>query len=188
MQYIIDIGAHVGWYLDQWVKGTNNTIFAFEPNPVNLHTLRHKYANNANVIIIPYAVGATKGTVKLYRAPDDDFNEPKHTGRSSVRRDNSNVGDEFFEVQMIRLSDFIDDMCIEQFRVLKIDTEGNEHVILDDLLDNGLINKFDEIIFENHDFLFEHDNSHAMREKVIFHRLAQEFKGKVNSPTEKRWT
>jgi FkbM family methyltransferase len=184
MQYIIDIGAHVGWYTDQWANNDANIIFAFEPSPINLNTLRHKYVEHGNVIILPYAVGTTNGKVKLYRA-EDSHGGPQDTGRSSVRLENNNVSDDrFFEVQMVRLSDFIDMMGIEQFRALKIDTEGNEHVILEDLLDNGLINKFDEILFENHCDLF--DDAYSLREKAIHYRLKQEFRGLLN--LDKRWT
>ena len=50
------------------------------------------------------------------------------------------------------IGDIIENNNIKSNLVLKIDVEGSEFDILDDLIDSGLINKFDLILGEGHNF------------------------------------
>ena len=69
----LNVGANTGLYVLQWSRWSEGPIYAFEPNPAAVKTLRRHINMNgiANAKIIEAAVGAKAGTATLYAAGDD---------------------------------------------------------------------------------------------------------------------
>jgi FkbM family methyltransferase len=114
---VMDVGAHVGFYslLISRAVGPSGKVYAFEPVPEIFACLKEHIAlNNAtNVIPIPIALSDEKGSAKM---------SVKGGGSSLFRR----VSDEFVEVQVERLDDFVEREKIERVDAIKLDVEGAE--------------------------------------------------------------
>lgn len=175
----IDIGGHVGVYTEAFARCPGvHAVYVFEPNPVNLQVLHEKFDTNSNVHIIPCAVGATNGHTKLYRFPDDLDKQSYNTGRSSILENNTNISRSFFyDVPIIKLSTFLQDNQIHYVDCMKIDVEGAEYDILEDLMDTGMINNIHQIILSEHRFLFYGD--YLIRAEQILQRLKREYMGRL---------
>jgi len=114
---VMDVGANLGLYslLISRAVGPSGKVYAFEPVPEIFARLKEHIAlNNAtNVIPVPIALSDEKGTAKMF---------VKGGGSSLFRH----VSDEFVDVQVERLDDFVEREGIERVDAIKIDAEGAE--------------------------------------------------------------
>ena len=114
---VMDVGANWGLYslLISRAVGPSGKVYAFEPVPEIFARLKEHIAlsNATNVIPVPIALSDEKGTAKM---------SVKGGGSSLFRR----VSDEFVEVQVERLDDFVELEKIERVDAIKIDVEGAE--------------------------------------------------------------
>jgi len=114
---VMDVGANLGLYslLISRAIGPSGKVYAFEPVPEIFARLKEHIAlNNAtNVIPVPIALSDEKGKAKM----------SVRGGESSLFRHLSN---EFVEVQVERLDDFVEREKIERVDAIKLDVEGAE--------------------------------------------------------------
>jgi len=73
------------------------------------------------------------------------------------------------KVPTVVLSDFLGQFDDEDYIVLKLDVEGSEYVLVEDLFETGMINKIDELFLEWHDHFFPHlrNKGNELRSRLI---------------------
>lgn len=147
----IDCGANVGKFTVP-MASTGATVFAFEPNPDAYARLVENTASFPNVRTFKAAVTTVPGPVKLYlhRYAADD---PVHfsTGSSLVGTKRNVREDRFEMVEGIQFAEFIKGLGDIRVRLLKMDIEGAEVGVLNQLLDEGLHEIIDQAFVEVHD-------------------------------------
>jgi len=128
----LDVGANEGqttWRVLTYER--IDRVHAFEPAPTCVDAMRGKYGNNPRVLVHPYglwdkncmATLRDEGSVGASVVPD--FRNPQPNGRSA-------------ECRFVRASEWIHWNVSEgDWVVLKMNCEGCECDILDDLLDSG---------------------------------------------------
>jgi FkbM family methyltransferase len=152
---IIDIGACVGLFIDYCFQNYEiETIYAFEPLKVNYDFLVEKYAQNPKVKIFHTAVSNFDGEGPLFKKPNPSdltlFDFVGNVG-CSLRKDKSNICQNYFETVLVTtLCSFLKEEKIEHVDILKVDAEGSEYEIIENLLDNNLLSKIDQIYYEDH--------------------------------------
>lgn len=114
--YVIDIGANIGYYTLIMAKlvGETGKVFAFEPDPNNFELLKKnvEYNGYKNVVLFNQAVSNENGTLKLY-----------YTQNGSISRTfDAGDGRRSMDIQAVRL----DDVIKEKVDFIKIDIEGFE--------------------------------------------------------------
>ena len=147
----IDIGANLGCYTTMFFDDVmSHHCHAFEPLRANYEDLQKQFRTCGNVTVHHAAVSDFDGEADLYVKPT--LEEGNHgSAGSSLKHDKMGVSHTLRErVKVIRLSSFMKDNDINHVRVLKIDAEGSEYDILRDLLNNGLMERFDHIFYEDH--------------------------------------
>ncbi len=146
----IDCGANVGLFTVPLAE-TGAEVHAFEPNPDAFQELERVTKGYANVTLHQGAVTAEPGPVDLYlhkRADDDPVFWSKS---SSLLADKSNVReDQSVRVEGTQLSRFIQDLG-RPVTLLKMDIEGAEVDVLNQLLDEGLHESIEHAFVEVHD-------------------------------------
>lgn len=146
----IDCGANVGQETVP-VGNSGATVYAFEPEPIAFEILEEKVKGMPNVHIYKKAVYSKSGKMKLFRDKEIDADPVLYSEGSSLFSAKNNVNsDNYVEVDVIRLVDFIKDKKIKKIKVLKIDIEGAEYDLLNDLIDNGIHLITDIILLEFH--------------------------------------
>ena len=114
---VMDVGANLGLYslLASRAVGPSGKVYAFEPVPEIFARLKEHIAlnNAANVIPVPIALSNEKGVAKM---------SVRGSGSSFFRH----LSNEFVEVQVERLDDFVEREGIERVDAIKIDVEGAE--------------------------------------------------------------
>lgn len=147
----IDCGANVGKFTVQ-MAATGATVYAFEPNPDAYACLASATADYPNVTIFRAAVTTTPGPVKLFlhRFAAED---PVHfsTGSSLVGSKRNVREDKFEVVDGIQFSEFLKGLGDHRVKLLKMDIEGAEVEVLNQLLDEGLHQRIDHAFVEVHD-------------------------------------
>ena len=103
-------------------------LYAFDPTPKSIAYVQiHKLANNKNFSFYPYGLSIQSGTERLYLPRNDEY-----ISGSTHRL--VNVSDRYEEVQMKSFSDIISELKISRLDVLKMDIEGSEFDVMDDVL------------------------------------------------------
>ena len=140
---IVDCGANIGMAV-LFFKAVRPEaeVIAFEPHPVTFARLLDTIHSNGlhNVHAENAAVGGTDGTGAFYSQPSDH-------GSLTGSVDRSWGGDERLEIRTVRLSGWIR----EPVDFLKIDVEGAEYDVIDDLIETDAIRWVREAAIEYHD-------------------------------------
>lgn len=147
----IDCGANVGKFTVPMAR-TGAEVYAFEPNPHAYAELVKATAGYPNVRALQAAATTEPGPVRLYlhRYSDDD---PVHfsSGSTLVAGKRNVREDHFTTVEGIPFADFIEGLGGRRIRLLKMDVEGAEVGLLNQLLDRGLHQRIDQLFAEVHD-------------------------------------
>jgi FkbM family methyltransferase len=145
----IDCGANVGDYTIVLAK-TGATVFAFEPDPVAVQVLKDRLSSFPNVTVLNKAVSNVAGSVKLFLHKNREADPLLASTGSSLLASKTNVDIEnYVEVEAVRFSDFI--ASIGSIRILKMDIEGHEIEVINDMIDSGTIHQVQAAFVELHD-------------------------------------
>lgn len=126
---IIDIGGYHGLYslFSSKIIGDNGLVYCFEPNPDSFRILKENIGHNHIRNIIPINLGLynKKGSFRFFK---------KGAGSRIVARSfRTNTKNSIIEVNTTSLSDFIKERKINHIDFIKMDAEGSEIEISQDI-------------------------------------------------------
>lgn len=138
---VVDIGAHIGLFTIK-VAPFCKKIIAVEPEPENFELLTtNVYLNRIyNVKLLNKAVGAKRGTEKLYGCG---------SGASMIRKSY-----DVKVVKVVKLEDILKNL--KKIDLLKIDVEGAEHLIIQ--ASKTKLLKISQIVIEIHPSLTDEES------------------------------
>lgn len=145
----LDVGANKGneWpNLERILREPNSRILAFEPNPVNHPILKSKQLDFID--LFPFAVSNVETKAPLYCWRDTPENNPGYS-LAGLRAGGAKICD----VEIRTLDSVLKDYPADEYviKYLKIDTEGNETLVLEGCRNN--LHRVHYIIFEASDCL-----------------------------------
>lgn len=122
----IDLGGYIdGWHtlVASKIIGPRGHAYIFEPNPSSFKRLKENIAyNNArNITAEQMAVSNKNGTMRFYNK------------QGSLIKNHLHKSYDYISVKTVRLDDFIQLKKIKSVRLIKIDVEGAETIILKSL-------------------------------------------------------
>jgi lipopolysaccharide transport system ATP-binding protein len=164
----IDCGANIGKVTLQLAE-RGAVVHAFEPDPAAFEQLRQNASHFSNVILHQMAVAAKKGTLPLYFRSERHIDPVMYSVGSTLIREKTDViTDGFCEVKVERLADFLRNF--DRVRLLKLDIEGAECEVLEDLIQENLLDRIDLVFVETHEEWIPETTS---RLEIIRKRLAE---------------
>ncbi len=153
MNYFFDVGANIGqtfyWYLANERQYDGWNVFCFEPSPRNLLPLTNvvrQYDSRYNIVVCPFGLSGETGVSEFYLKTDP-------AGDSYVKEWVTNEsGNMLILSPTISASWFIENYTKEEDKiVLKLDCEGSEYGILENLIDYPeLFSRISNIMVEWH--------------------------------------
>lgn len=149
---VVDCGANVGIVTAHFAE-MGATVHAFEPNPHAFEVLQSRFSQNRNVHCYNQAVGTKKSEkkMKLFLHEWADLNQLKYSTGCSLVRDKVNVNEnDYITVDVIVLSEFLKGLNGLP-TVLKIDVEGYEVELLNELIDEKCLINIPHVLVETHE-------------------------------------
>jgi FkbM family methyltransferase len=132
-QTVYDVGANIGFFtmLCSRLVGPEGRVYAFEPIPENLATLRHNVVLNglSNVTIVEQALSSSTGTAEMFVSPWSAFHSLNVEGASKQANHGPEAGQ--IEVRTVTLDEFVEREGVRAPDLLKIDVEGAELIVLE---------------------------------------------------------
>jgi FkbM family methyltransferase len=140
MNYFLDIGANVGQTFDQFLSKDSRfdgwKVGCFEPSPRHLQALIEKakeYKHRYEITVSTFGVGGVSSPLEIYEKDDpmgDSFFPVLISDHETINRDNG-IHIVPFKAS---ISDLLSGASEDDYVVLKIDAEGSEYEILEELL------------------------------------------------------
>jgi FkbM family methyltransferase len=155
METVFDVGANSGLFSILAIKKGAKKVYAFEPNQESLINLK-QLVKNQNVKVIDKAV-YTKDEDLIF------YIDPSNTTIGSISEDhiiNNGSKVEKITVSAVSLKTFFEQNNIERLSLLKMDIEGAEYDIIENL-EPEVFNKIDNFLIEYH------NNYNGEAEKLI---------------------
>lgn len=161
---VLDIGANIGYFsaLCSYKVGSKGKIYAFEPNPQILPTLKVNTRSLENVRIMPWALSNKDGMQSLYGP--QSYSENK--GLASLL---GQAGEEIAHVDLKRL----DDLKLSP-KLIKMDVEGHELQVLEGGVKT--LATVENIIFEEHNLQKSGVKDFLMNKGFQIYYLQKNFK------------
>lgn len=148
MKIFLDVGSHSGQTLDEVIRGQYrfDVIHCFEPMPGEYKTLTERYKTSVlNKKIIFHNFGLLDKTVSL-----DMYGTNIDKGSSIFpNKERMKGGENKTRCEFRRASDFFKENIDENDIVtMKLNVEGSECIIMNDLLDTGECFKIDNVMID----------------------------------------
>lgn len=142
---IFDVGGYRGDFAFEWVSKVDPTIYIFEPF-IDFHTshLHSRFKNNDKVQYFRYGLSDFNGDANLARSG---------TEAGSISYDMNEKFPNSDSVNVRKFSEVYSELGSPKVDLIKINIEGEEYPLLNNILDEGLINNFKYIQIQYHDFI-----------------------------------
>ena len=142
---VIDIGSCKGKELKDFINAGIKVI-SFEPHPDLYSKLKLEYGDNSLVILHEVAAWNKNGTAKMWLCSNHD-----EAGSSLISGKNnlSKLAVDILKVKTVDMGRFCNGSV--PIKLMKIDAEGAEYIILDRLLDTDAIKNIEHIYVEDHE-------------------------------------
>lgn len=141
----IDVGAHRGEEIN-FLQNIGCKIHSFECNPHHYVNLEKLYGSNSNIVLNELLVTDVDDELrKCY------FKESTIGGSMSEESSKTNISKtRHVYVKTRKLSTYIKEHNLEKIDVVKIDAEGSEFKIIEDLIETKMINRIKSVLYEDH--------------------------------------
>lgn len=143
---IFDCGANIGvaTIFLKWIY-PESEIYSFEPDRKTFELLKKNIEQNKleNVHLFNCAVSDKDGFI-------DFFNDEDKPGSLLMSTKKARTSKDVLQVKSVSLSSFMKSHNIENIDLLKVDIEGSEKDVFEDLNKNKLIDAVSKIILEYH--------------------------------------
>lgn len=137
---IFDVGGYEGNFTDRLLhKNPKSFFYIFEPIYKYYKSIKNKFENVDNVFVFPFGLSNEDKTIPL----ELNFDRTSH----DIVLDLDNQ----YELSNLKsISNFIIEKKIEQIDLLKLNVEGAEYEILDNLISNNLLGKVKTLLIQFH--------------------------------------
>ena len=146
---VFDVGGFEGYYSKKIYDNYGCNIFIFEPHPLFYKKINNNFKGVSKVKLFNFGLSNR----------DFEINISDKGAGSSVMNDVKNGT----KVQIRSITDFIYESGIKRIDLIKLNIEGSEYEVLDDLFNNKLIRIIDNLLIQFH---FVGDDSKLKRDLI----------------------
>lgn len=133
---VIDAGGYRGTWTDEMLCLYSPKVVVVEAHPGFSGSLEERYRNNDRVRVIHGALGGREGEIDIFDSAD---------GTSAVRKSGEPI-----RVRKVSIGSVMEDL--DAVACMKINIEGGEYEVLDELIESGAIGKLGSLVVQFHDF------------------------------------
>lgn len=140
---IMDVGGYEGKWAEEIHKRYGSKIFIFEPVSSFCADITKRLGHEPDIILFPFGLSGTTTTTDVLL----DANS------SSVFEQGVREGADHETIKLVAGSDFFRDHDVKSVDLLKLNIEGGEYDLLDNLIENRLVARIDNIQVQFHEFV-----------------------------------
>jgi len=143
IMYSFGVGEDIS-FDEKLINSYNCTVYAFDPTPKTINFIASKTQISPKFIFHPYGIHSNDGEILFYLPSN-----PNHvSGTTSKIRNDKNREGKTVVVPMKKFSTIIKELGHEKIEILKLDIEGSEYDVLDDILESDV--EINQILIEFH--------------------------------------
>lgn len=136
---VFDLGGYKGEWAAQILNRYKSNVFVFEPVTEFFDLISRNFNGNPKIKTYKFGLGANDESMEISLTKDSS---------STFNTDGTKE-----TIQLKKMSSFISENNIDKVDLMKINIEGGEYDLLDDLIANGLLGKFENIQVQFHRFI-----------------------------------
>lgn len=136
---VFDLGGYEGQWASDIFSKYLSRVYVFEPYKEYAGRIRDRFKGNSNIEVFDFGLGKSDQKMMLFSSDDG----------SSVFKKTDNS----FEIEIKKASEFINKIGVEGIDLMKINIEGGEYDLLEELLSQGSVLKIKNIQVQFHDFV-----------------------------------
>lgn len=137
--FVFDLGGYLGDFSQAIIDKFNCNVFVFEPVEQFYSKICNRFLKNSKVRVFNFGIGNSERTENIYMLAN----------ASSVYTKSDSKTEQCISIKNIT-SDFLINYKINKIDLIKINVEGMEFEILENLIENKLIGLFDNIQIQFH--------------------------------------
>lgn len=150
---VFDLGGYLGDFASEISQKYNCQVYVFEPHPEYFSHCVDRFSGRSNIKVFNYGLSNADGEFQLSDKGDgSSFENPNHSNGIGVK----------CLVKDILV--VLDDLCISQIDLMKMNIEGGEFPLLDHLIKNEKQNIVDQYQIQFHSFI---ENAVQRRNRII---------------------
>jgi len=138
---VFDVGGYKGDFTDKIFNKFQSHIYIFEPHPEFYNSLKIKYKNNPKIKVFNYGLSDKSSRISLNDLDD---------GSSFYKK-----SDKTYLCEMKEFNSVFEDFKIEKINLMKINIEGGEFPLMDNIIQNNLLNQVENYQIQFHNFVEE---------------------------------
>lgn len=140
---VFDLGGFKGKYAEQIYNKYESNIYIFEPLPKFITMIRENFEGNNKVRVFDYGIGGKTEDLNLVVSKDASY-------LISPRGVENTDGLEIEKVKIKSFKDAYDETGVDKIDLMKINVEGAEYEIMQNIFDNDLVSKIDNFQIQFH--------------------------------------
>lgn len=170
--YSFGIGEDISFDIEL-INNHNCRVFAFDPTPKSINWVKGHEKLPAKFLFLEYGLADKTGSADFFLPKNTD-----HVSGSLVMQDYVDDTNKI-SVNMKSIRDIVEQLDHDHINVLKMDIEGAEYNVLNDILSTSI--EIDQILIEFHDRLFVDGTSKTIEAIRILSQKGYEIFGVSDS-------
>ncbi len=136
---VFDLGGYEGQWASDIFSKYLCKIFVFEPSKPYAANIKSRFSRNKFIQVFDFGLGQSEKVLKLYSSNDSSSVFKKH-GIA-------------YDIEIRNATNFISSKGITKIDLIKINIEGGEYELLEDLIRSEMIKNIKNIQVQFHDFV-----------------------------------
>jgi FkbM family methyltransferase len=165
---VFDVGGFKGdWALEIYARYSCN-IFVFEPVKNFTAILESRFLKNNSIKIFKYGLGAKNEKMNIAVMSESS---------STERAAKNGIEGKTEQIEIVSFTDFVNQNNITKIDLIKINIEGGEYDLLNQIINSGYIKNISNIQVQFHDFVSDAENKMSVIKKklALTHELTYEY-------------
>lgn len=155
---VFDLGGYKGWFAENIDKKFQSKIYVFEPSISLYREMCDKFKTKFNIKLLNYGLSDVNGDLELVKNGDASY--LSEYGNTSNPKD----------TEIVKIKSFFEtynNLGVDNIDLLKINVEGAEYAIMNDIFENNLQSKIKNFQIQFHHVSSEcNDNLISIRNKL----------------------
>lgn len=136
---VFDVGGYLGEYSERLYRKYNCYIYVFEPISEYSNFIQSRFENNERIKTFNFGFSDNQEYVFIYK----NNNKTSLWKQTGIKE----------KIEVRKISQFINEKKISKIKLIKLNVEGSEYKIIDDLFKNNLLEKIEIVLVQFHDFI-----------------------------------